>query len=255
MFNTATAIGPAVSGLVYAAVGPAWCFVINGLSFVAVIAALLKMKIEQVLPKARRDSALRDIKAGFGYVSKQSVVRTVILFVLIVSLFGISFVTLMPAWAVNVLGGDATTNGYLQSARGLGALVGALALATLSGMVAKGRLITLGGFLFPAMLLVFANVTWMPVSLLLLAGIGMGFMVFINSCNALVQSLVPDELRGRVMSIYTLTFFGFVPLGSLLAGSLAERIQEPATVMLGASIVLLFAILVWWRVPALRRSD
>jgi len=255
MFNTATAIGPAVSGLVYAAVGPAWCFVINGLSFLAVIAALLRMKIEQVLPKARRDSALRDIKAGFGYVGTQTLVRTVILFVLMVSLFGISFVTLMPAWAVNVLGGDATTNGYLQSARGIGALVGALALATLSGTVAKGRLITLGGFLFPAMLLVFANVTWMPVSMLLLAGIGMGFMVFINSCNALVQSLVPDELRGRVMSIYTLTFFGFMPLGSLLAGSVAERIQEPATVMLGASIVLLFAVLVWWRVPALRRSD
>jgi MFS family permease len=255
MFNTATAVGPAVSGLVYAAVGPAWCFTINGLSFLAVILALLRMKLEQVLPKARRNSALRDIQAGFGYVGKQTVVRTVILFVLVVSLFGMSFNTLMPAWAVNVLGGDATTNGYLQSARGIGALIGALALATLSGLVAKGRIITLGGFLFPGLLLVFANITWLPASLLLMAGIGMGFMIFINSCNALVQSLVPDELRGRVMSIYTLTFFGFMPLGSLLAGAAAERIQEPATLLLGASFVLVYALLVWWRVPALRRSD
>ena len=120
MFNTATAIGPAVSGLVYAAVGPAWCFTINGLSFLAVIVALMRMKIEQVMPKARRDSALRDIRAGFGYVGSQTVVRTVILFILVVSLFGLSFTTLMPAWSVNVLGGGAITNGYLQSARDWG---------------------------------------------------------------------------------------------------------------------------------------
>jgi MFS family permease len=255
MFNTATAVGPAIGGLVYAAVGPAWCFFFNGVSFIAVIVALGLMRIDYTAPAAISRSALKGIQEGFRYVRSQIVVRTVIINVLIVSLFGISFVTLMPAWAVNVLGGGATTNGYLQSARGIGALVGALMLASLSGIVPKGRLITIGGFVFPLMLLFFANVALLPLSLLLLMGIGWGFMVFINSCNALVQSLVPDALRGRVMSIYTLTFFGFMPLGSLLAGAAAERIGEPEAVMTGAMIVLLFAGLVWWRVPGLRHSD
>lgn len=255
MFNTATAVGPAIGGLVYAAVGPAWCFLLNGISFLAVIGALAMMHIRYTAPATARRSALKGIQEGFRYVGSQAIVRTVILNVLVVSLFGISFVTLMPAWAVDVLGGDATTNGYLQSARGIGALTGALMLASLSGVVSKGRMITVGGFVFPLMLLIFAKITLLPLSLLLLMGIGWGFMVFINSCNALVQSLVPDELRGRVMSIYTLVFFGFMPIGSLLAGVAAERVGVPNAVMLGAIIVIMFAGLVWWRVPGLRRSE
>ena len=255
MFNTATAVGPAIGGLVYAAVGPAWCFLLNGISFLAVIGALAMMHIRYTAPVTARRSALKGIQEGFRYVGSQAIVRTVILNVLVVSLFGISFVTLMPAWAVDVLGGDATTNGYLQSARGIGALAGALMLASLSGVVSKGRMITVGGFVFPLMLLIFAKITLLPLSLLLLMGIGWGFMVFINSCNALVQSLVPDELRGRVMSIYTLVFFGFMPIGSLLAGVAAERVGVPSAVMLGAIIVIMFAGLVWWRVPGLRRSE
>jgi len=255
MFNTATAVGPAIGGLVYTAVGPAWCFLLNGVSFLAVIGALAMMHIRYTAPVTARRSALKGIQEGFRYVGSQAIVRTVILNVLVVSLFGISFVTLMPAWAVDVLGGDATTNGYLQSARGIGALAGALMLASLSGVVSKGRMITVGGFVFPLMLLIFAKITTPPLSMLLLMGIGWGFMIFINSCNALVQSLVPDELRGRVMSIYTLTFFGFMPIGSLLAGVAAERIGVPSAVMLGAIIVFLFAGLVYWRVPGLRRSE
>jgi MFS family permease len=255
MFNTATAVGPAVSGLVYAAVGPTLCFVINGVSYLAVIYALAKMRIEHQTSAAARNSALKDIQAGFHYVRTQVVVRTIVLSVLILSLFGLSFITLMPAWAVNVLGGDATTNGYMQSARGVGALAGALVLAAVSGTLAKGRLITWGSFIFPALLMVFALMALLPLSLLLLFGIGFWFIFFINTSNALVQSLVPDDLRGRVRSIYTLTFFGFMPLGSLLAGAAAERIGEPTTVFLGAGVILAFAAVVWWRVPALRHSD
>jgi MFS family permease len=255
MFNTATAVGPAVSGLVYAAVGPTLCFVINGVSYLAVIYALARMRIQHQASAAARNSALKDIQAGFHYVRTQVVVRTIVLSVLILSLFGLSFITLMPAWAVNVLGGDATTNGYMQSARGVGALAGALVLAAVSGTLAKGRLITWGSFIFPALLMVFALMELLPLSLLLLFGIGFWFIFFINTSNALVQSLVPDDLRGRVMSIYTLTFFGFMPLGSLLAGAAAERIGEPTTVFLGAGVILAFAAVVWWRVPALRHSD
>ncbi|MGW8249068.1 MAG: MFS transporter [Anaerolineales bacterium] len=255
MFNTATAVGPAVSGLVYAAVGPTLCFVINGASFLAVIYALIRMKIQPHAPLAVRKSALKDIQDGFRYVRSQVVVRTIIFSVLILGLFGLSFITLMPAWAVDVLGGDATTNGYLQSARGIGALTGALVLAAISGTVAKGKLISWGGFIFPGLLMVYSLLNVLPLSLLLLFGIGFWFIFFINTSNALVQSLVPDELRGRVMSIYTLVFFGFMPIGALLAGGAGERIGEQATVFIGALVLLIFAVLVWWRVPSLRRSD
>jgi len=255
MFNSAMAVGPAVGGLTYAAVGAEWCFVLNGISYLAVITALMLMRIRAGAPAAVERSPLKGIQEGIRYVARQKVVRTVILNVFMVSLFGISFVTLMPAWAVNVLGGDATTNGYLQSARGIGALAGALMLATLSGMVPKGRLITIGSFIFPAMLLIFSRVDYLPLSLLMLLGIGLGYMLFINTSNALVQGLVPDELRGRVMSIYTLTFFGFMPIGALLAGAVAERIGSPATVLYGAVISLAYFGLVFWRVPALRRSE
>ena len=256
MFNTATAVGPAIGGLTYAAVGPGWCFTLNAISFLPVIVALLLMKIPSIRSLDRpRGTAIKEIRAGFRYVSSQTIVRTIMLFVMLVSLFGLGFVPLMPAWAVNVLGGDAATNGYLQSARGIGALLGALMLAMCSGQVPRGRLITIGGFVFPGLLLFFALTNIVPISLLLLVGIGWGFMIFINSSNALIQSLVPDELRGRVMSIYTLTFFGFMPLGALLAGSLAERIGSPATVLLGAVIVLICAGVVYLRVPALRRSE
>lgn len=256
MFNAATAVGPAIGGLTYAAFGPGWCFTLNAISFLPVIVALLLMKIPFIRSLDRpRGTAIKDIRAGFGYVSSQTIVRTIMLFVMLVSLFGLSYMPLMPAWAVNVLGGDATTNGYLQSARGIGALLGALMLATFSGQVPRGKLITIGGFVFPGLLLLFALTKTVPISLLLLVGIGWGFMIFINSSNALIQSLVPDELRGRVMSIYTLTFFGFMPIGSLLAGSVAERVGEPMTVLLGAVIVLICAGMVYLRVPALRRSE
>lgn len=255
MFNTATATGPAVGGLVYAAVGPAWCFTLNAISFLAVIVALALMKIQKTARVALKKSVIKDIQEGFRYVSSQLVVRTLMVNVLILGMFGLSFVILMPAWAVTVLGGDATTNGYLQSARGIGALFGALTLASVSGVAPKGKLITWGGLIFPALLIVFALINFLPLSLLLLVGIGFWFVFFINSANALIQSLVPDELRGRVMSIYTLTFFGSMPIGSLVAGSVAERIGEPAMVILGAGAVLAYALFVLLRVPQVRQSD
>ncbi len=255
MFNTATATGPAVGGLVYAAVGPAWCFMINAISFLAVIFALGLMKIPPIPRGVASTSVLKEIQAGFGYVRSQVVVRTLMIHVLILGLFGLGFVTLMPAWAVEVLGGDATTNGYLQSARGIGALAGALTLASLSGMVSKGKLITWGSLVFPALLIVFALVNVLPLSLILLFGIGFWFVFFINSANATIQSLVPDQLRGRVMSIYTLTFFGSMPIGSLLSGWIAARFGEPNTVMLGAGIALGYALLVLLSVPQVRGSD
>jgi MFS family permease len=255
MFNSATAVGPAIGGLVYALVGPAWCFTINGLSFIAVISALLAMRLKPVAHARRSGSALADIKVGLKYVSQNTTIRLLILNMVIVSLFGMGFVTLFPAWSVNILDGDSTTNGFLQSARGLGALLGALIIASMGRYRYKGRLLMIGAFIFPCMLLVFLSVRWLPLALLALVGVGLGQMIMMNTSNAIVQTKTPDELRGRVMSIYTLSFFGFMPLGALLAGGLAARLGEPLTGYLGAFVLLGFALLVWWRVPSLRQSE
>ena len=249
MFNLGTAVGPAVAGLTYSAFGPAWCFTINGISFIAVIVALLMMRLKPVGYVQRATTALVEIRSGIRYVAANRRVRTIIINLGVVSLFGMGFVTLMPAWAVDVLGGDATTNGLLQSARGVGALVGALMLAAAGGSLPRGRLFTLGSLVFPALLFIYAFLRWLPLSLLCLAGVGWGFMVMVNSSNVLVQTQVPDELRGRVMSIYTLAFFGLMPIGSFIAGRLAEQIGEPVTVVAGALILLGVALWILLRVP------
>jgi MFS family permease len=252
MFNLATVAGPAVGGIIYALVGPAWCFAINGLTFIAVIVALLLMKMPPPAPPSARQAALDDLREGLRYITGNLIVRTLIITAAFVSLFGLAYMTLIPAWAVTVLHGDAQTNGWLLAARGLGSLAGALMIAALGQFKFKGKLLTLGMFVFPVLVLVFAQVRWLPLSLLVLAGIGWGFMVLFNMANVLIQTLVPDRLRGRVVSVYTLSFFGLMPLGALLTGWLAELWGEPMTITVTALVSLLFAIWLWVQVPQLR---
>jgi predicted MFS family arabinose efflux permease len=255
MFNLATVVGPAVAGLAYAFLGPAWCFTVNGISFIAVITALLLMRLNPTTARRRTTAALDDLKEGLRYAAAHLVIRTLVSTAAVISLFGLAFMTLMPAWATTVLGGDATTNGWLLGARGIGALSGALMIAALGRFKAKGKLMTIGSLVFPVLLLLFAQVRWLPLSLLALAGTGWGFMVLFNMANTLIQTLVPDELRGRVVSIYTLGFFGLMPLGALLAGWAAEVIGEPYTVTLSALVSLGFAMWLWLRVPQLRALE
>jgi MFS family permease len=252
MFNSATAVGPAVSGVTYALFGPAWCFMINGLSFIAVITALLLMKLKSQPSPVRQTSIRADLKEGIDYVMSHPMVRTLIFLVGVVCLFGISFATLLPAWAVTILGGDARTNGLLQSARGTGALFSALFIASLGRFKFKGKLLTFGTFAFPALLLIFSFVRWLPLSLFMLIGVGAATILIMNLANALVQILVPDSLRGRVMGIYALTFFGFMPIGALWTGAVAQHIGAPNTIILTSLISLAFASLVWTMVPKLR---
>jgi MFS family permease len=255
MFNSATAVGPAVAGITYAALGPAWCFTLNGLSFIAVIAALLAMRLKPLAPRARATSALADLKEGLRYVAGHVVIRTLVLVVAMTAVFGMGFATLLPAWSVNILHGNSATLGFLQSARGVGSLAAALMIASLGRFRFKGRLFTLGSLVFPLFLLLFTAVRWLPLSLLVLAGMGWGLMIVFNMANALVQTHVSDELRGRVMGIYTIGFFGMMPVSALLAGGLAEVIGEPLTVALGALATLLFAGWLWLRVPQLRSLE
>jgi len=253
MFNTATMIGPAVAGMAYSLFGPGWCFTINGLSFLAVIAALLRMRLASPAPSSNpRRAILPELRAGFRYVIAHPTIRLLIGLIAIASLFGVSFVTLMPAWAVNVLRGDATTNGLLLSARGTGALISALGIASLGRFRFKGRLLTVGTFVFPIALLVFAQVRWLPLSMAILVVVGASMVLVLNLANALVQTEAADELRGRVMSIYSLLFFGLMPLGSLWVGTLADHTSEPITLTIGALITLGCAALVWLFAPRLR---
>jgi MFS family permease len=253
IFNSATTVGPAVAGITYALVGPAWCFMINGLSFLAVITALLRMKLQPWAKEPSRTSALHELKEGFEYVLGHRMIRTVISLIVVTSLFGVSFAVLLPAWAVKVLGGNATTNGWLQSARGVGALMGALIIASLGQFSFKGRLLTFGSLLFPILVFVFSFVRHLPLSLLVLVGSGIANISIFNLANSLVQTLVRDELRGRVMGIYSLTFFGFLPVGALWIGTMAEHFGEPAAVMINAGIMLLLCAAVAVRVPELRK--
>jgi MFS family permease len=256
MFNLGTAVGPAAAGLVYAKLGPAWCFTINGVTFLAVLVALLRMKFEVVQRSTtQRSSALREVRESFLYILREPLIRTLIAVVGMMSLFGLSFITLLPAWAVNVLHGDVTTNGWLGSARGVGALMSALILASLGRFRYRGRLLLSGMFAFPVFLLLFVFARQLPLSLVLLGGVGASIILVMNLANALVQTRVSDSLRGRVMGVYSLTFFGILPLGGLLAGGLAERLSEPTAIMICAVVLLGLAIFTWIAVPKVRAQD
>jgi predicted MFS family arabinose efflux permease len=255
IFTAATAVGPAVSGILYAAVGPAWCFALNGLSFLAVIGALLLMRLKPRVIAARIGSARDQLMAGLRYGAGHPLIRTLLALAGTCALFGMSVVTLLPAWAVTVLGGDSTTNGLLNSARGIGALVAALSIAAWGRSGRRGRLLTLGSFVYPALLMVFSLLRWQPLSLLALMASGWGTISMLNLCNATLQTTAPDELRGRVMSLHTLMMFGLTPAGALLAGTLAENIGEPAAVFLAALAALSAAALVYWREPRVRAID
>lgn len=253
MFNLATIIGPALAGVVYAAVGPGWCFTINALSFIAVIAALLLMRLPRSAAAPPAGSTARQLRQGLRYTAAQPVIRTLVLNIGVLSLFGMSMLTLIPAWSVDVLHGDVRTNGLLLSFRGVGALAGALMIAALGRRQIRGKLWTAGSLLLPPALIIFALSDRLALSLLVLTAIGWSFIVVANTSNALIQTTVPDGLRGRVLSIYTLVFFGAMPLGSLLIGNVADRLTEPAAVLINAAVLAVAAVLTWLRLPYMRR--
>ncbi len=253
MFNAATVVGPALGGAVYAWLGPAWCFTLNGVSYLAVIGGLLLMRLHGARPAAPRASVLADLREGFAYMGSDATARALVATIGVVGVIAVGLVTLMPAWSVNILHGGVRLNGALLSARGAGALLGALVIAAYGRRHFRGRLLTLGTVMLPATLLLFALLRWLPAAVAALVGVGWSFMVIVNSTLALLQTRLPDPLRGRVMSIYTMVFFGSMPIGALAAGFAAHRWGEPAAVAGGAALLLLFAGFAWWRWPFLRR--
>jgi MFS family permease len=255
MFNLALTVGPALAGFVYAWVGPALCFLLNGVSFLAVIAALALMKIPASAQHRRRSSVLAELTEGIRYTAREPVVRALILLVGATTLFGFASTTLLPAWAVNILHGDATTNGFLYSARGLGSLVGAFCFATFGHLPIRGKVLTAGTLGFPVFLFLFAGARDTAWAFGLMAVGGMTLIWIFNATNALIQSATPDDLRGRVMAVYSLVFFGLSPLGSLWIGPAAHAWGESAAVHAAAAASMLVAVAALLLAPQLRTLD
>jgi MFS family permease len=255
MFNMAVVLGPAFGGLIYAWVGPGWCFTINAISFLAVIISLLLMKLKPFVPVKTDRSTLTDVKEGLKYVVNHPSARMLISNLSIITVFGLGIAALIPAWAVEVLGGGAATSGFLMAARGLGSLIGALLIASLGRIRFHGKIWTINSLILPVTMILFALFHRLVPSLLAMAGMGFTFMMIVNLSNAMVQTRISDEMRGRVMGVYTLFFFGAMPIGALISGWAADIIGEPLTVIICAIILLVFALLALWRQPALRAME
>jgi MFS family permease len=253
VFNLGTIIGPTVAGLVYAWLGPAWCFTINGISFIAVLAALSLMRLAQRPPVVAEQGSVRSrITVGVKYAFADQHIRVLLIMLATAAMFGFSLLSLMPAWATHVLGGDARTNGLLLSARGLGSLIAALMIASVGGRVVRGKLWTVGSLLMPLAMILFSFFRVLPVSLLMLVVMGWCLMAVVNLTNALVQTHIPDELRGRVMAVYILLFQGSIPIGSLLAGWLAGVTSEAITVFAFACVIMVVAVTIQLKRPSIR---
>jgi predicted MFS family arabinose efflux permease len=255
MFTTANAVGPAVAGITYAIFGPAWCFTINGISFLAVILALALMRIKPIEYDTVRKSAIYAMSEALHFVWNKPAVILLLTTVCVVGMFGMSLMSLMPVWAVDVLKGDVRTNGWLLSARGVGALIGALTVAAFSARTVRGRLWTTGSILLPLLMLIFSFMRIVPVSLASLMLVGWAFMTVINTSNALVQLRVTDALRGRVMGLYTLLFMGSMPLGTLILGWLAEQVSAPFAVWVASGILAFYFLIIWFRFPEARKLE
>jgi predicted MFS family arabinose efflux permease len=252
MFNSALVLGPAMGGLLYAWVGPGWCFTINGISFIAVIIALLLMRLKPFVPIVSNGNTMSDVRDGLKYVISNPEVRMLIATLFVITMFGFGFVTLIPAWAVVVLRGNAATNGFLLAARGVGSLIGSLTIAAMGRIKFRGKVWTINSLLLPILMIIFAYMHLLIPSMVAMACVGFATMMILNVSNAMVQTRIADEMRGRVMGIYTFFFFGAFPLGSLISGWAADIIGEPLTVTVCAVILLVFALWVIWRQPALR---
>jgi MFS family permease len=233
MFNGARIVGPAVAGIVVAWVGEGWCFFANSVSYIAVIAGLLMMKIEHPVNLANLGSPIEHILEGFRFVARAAPLRAILLLLGLVSLVGMPYSVLMPVFAKEILHGGARELGWLMGATGVGALLGALSLAARVGVKGLGKLIAMcaGGFGVSLILFSFSKIFWL--SLILLLPVGFTMMVQMASSNTLLQSMVPDQMRGRVIALYSMMFMGMAPFGAFFAGAIAHRIGAPWTVAIG----------------------
>ena len=239
MVNMARLVGPALAGLVIAAVGEGWCFAIDGLSYLAVIASLLMMHVKPMEVKRAAVSMAEQLKEGWSFVLSFTPIRTILVLFGLVSLMGWPVMVLLPIFAAQVLRGGAHTLGFLTGASGVGALVSAASLAVRKNARGLTRMIQISSGMLGVGLILFGFSHWLWLSLLLLLLVGFGMMQSAAAANTIIQTLAPEDKRGRVMSYYTMAFVGMAPFGSLLAGWLAHRMGAPHAVMITGACTLL----------------
>jgi len=252
MVNGARLLGPALAGMIIAAVGEGYCFLIDGISYFAVIASLLAMKLESRTVVQSSASMLAQLREGWSYVSSFAPIRTVLLLFAIVSFIGVPYTVLMPVFATKVLHGGPHTMGFLMGAAGMGSIGAALSLAARKSVRGLYRVIPAVAALFGCGLIGFSFSRNYWLSLVLMAVTGFGMMMFAAASNTVIQTIVEEDKRGRVMSYYMMAYMGASPFGSLLAGGLAPVIGAAGTVLLSGLGCVAGGLWFWFQIPKLR---
>jgi MFS family permease len=252
MANGARLIGPAIAGLVIGAWGEGWCFLIDGVSYFAVIASLLLMHIRPLEIRRHTSTMIEQMREGWDYVRTFRPIRTILMLFSLLSLMGYSYGVLMPVFAAQVLHGNATTLGWLTGASGVGALTSAISLAVRKTVLGLTRMVQIASATLGCALILFGLSHTLWLSLVLMVFVGFGMMQCASASNTIIQSLVPEDKRARVMSYYTMAFFGGAPFGSLLAGTLAHRIGAPHTVFVTGACCLAGSLWYTLELPKIR---
>ena len=248
-FNATRIVGPALAGWIIGALGTAACFLANGLSYLAVIVGVMMMKLPAFVRPERSSSAMEDLREGLVFIAGDRLVRTLVLLIAAMSITAFPFAMLLPVFARDVLQVGATGLGWLLAATGVGALAGGVVLAAGGGRMARGKLLMLASIGFCFFLFAFTFARSLPVAAALLACTGFAMILNTATLNALLQSVTPNALRGRVMSVYVFMFLGMTPVGALQAGALARAVGAPAAVAVGASVLLLIVLIAAARIP------
>lgn len=253
VFNGARVVGPALGGFLLAAFGPSWCFLVNGISFLAVIFGLLAMEVKPRTLSQIRTSTLKQLSSGFQYALTHNEILAILVLAIIFSIFGTSYSAILPAFVDKMLHAGASAYGVINAISGMGAVSAAFFLASNSEAGNRGKLLAGATFLFSTVLLLFANSHSLPAALVLAFGLGVGFMLQFALMNTLLQVYVTDDMRGRVMSLYTLVVFGIAPFGNLLLGSVSEIWGLDKAIGSSAVAVALLSIIVYVTLPKLRK--
>jgi len=253
MVNGAKLVGPAVAGVLVATAGAGVCFLIDGISYLAVIYSLLAMKVAPAQPRAAHKSAWQELAEGWKYVAESPAIRSILLLLALVSVIGMPYTVLMPLVAADILHGGAHTLGFLMAMSGVGALASGIGLALRRSVIGLGKRIAISAAVFGGGLVVLGLSRSLAISLLLMTVTGFGMMQQMAASNTILQTIAADDKRGRVMSFYTLSILGMNPIGSLLAGGVAARIGVPVTMIGAGAICLAGAVWFYWKLPEIRR--
>jgi MFS family permease len=252
MVNGAKLVGPAIAGVLVAVAGVGVCFLIDGLSYIAVIASLMAMRVAPAKPRAAAKSAVQELAEGWRYVAGSPAIRSILILLAVVSVTGMPYTVLMPVVAVDLLHGGAHTLGFLMAMSGVGALASAIGLALRRTVLGLGKRIAISAALFGGGLMVLGFSRSLTISLLLMVVTGFGVMQQMAASNTILQTIAADDKRGRVMSFYTLAILGMNPIGSLLAGGVAARVGVPVTMIGAGAICLAGAVWFYWKLPEIR---